>query len=455
MQGIYDLLQFAQVALYEVAGGPAEADDIRVTVKALVNSQFMKTLRGHVHRTFHARAREGKSIGPSPYGYRVVKHVNDNGDPIRGDREIDPKQAEIVVRILTEYAAGVSPFDIVMRLNDEGIKGPGGGKWKANAIVNGRARGRGIINCELYTGILVWNRTHRVRNPETGKETIRVNPPEMWVRTEVPHLRIVSDELWKAVKARQAAIGAQYEIRVTAMTKGRARAKSLNDMHRPIYPFSGRLFCHSCGGVYRIRGIGVYSCSEHTALRTCSQKRSIRREELEARVLATLIGPLTAPAAVATAMKAYKDEAQRLNREWRSSLTVWRKELQETEKRLDEIVDAIEDGGTSRKLTERLHRLEAIRDELEDRIAAAPSEELPIPSTASFRKKAEKLVDAMKHPKDRAEAITILRSLIRRIEIKADAGWRTPTRLTVYGDLAALLGSRIDGGPSAVVIATA
>jgi hypothetical protein len=66
------------------------------------------------------------------------------------------------------------------------------------------ARGTGILNNELYVGRLVWNRLRYVKDPDTGKRISRRNPPSGWVITDVPQLRIVDDELWHQVKARQA-----------------------------------------------------------------------------------------------------------------------------------------------------------------------------------------------------------------------------------------------------------
>ena len=53
-------------------------------------------------------------------------------------------------------------------------------------------------------GRLVWIRQRFVKNPETGRRVKRLNPPEEWIVGEVPELRIEDDELWQAMKARQA-----------------------------------------------------------------------------------------------------------------------------------------------------------------------------------------------------------------------------------------------------------
>lgn len=59
-----------------------------------------------------------------------------------------------------------------------------------------RSRGTGIVNNELYAGVLVWNRMHFIKDPSTGKRVSRINLESEWIRTKVPHLRIVDDGLW-------------------------------------------------------------------------------------------------------------------------------------------------------------------------------------------------------------------------------------------------------------------
>jgi site-specific DNA recombinase len=56
---------------------------------------------------------------------------------------------------------------------------------------------------------LVWNRRRFIKDPNTGKRVSRPNPEAKWIRTEVPELRIVDDELWQRVKQRQAELAKQ------------------------------------------------------------------------------------------------------------------------------------------------------------------------------------------------------------------------------------------------------
>ncbi len=74
--------------------------------------------------TPQARLEAGKSGGGNEYGYDVVKKLDANGEPIRGDRLINAVQAKIVERIFQEYAAGKSAKMIAVGLNKDHISAP-------------------------------------------------------------------------------------------------------------------------------------------------------------------------------------------------------------------------------------------------------------------------------------------------------------------------------------------
>lgn len=44
----------------------------------------------------------------------------------------------------------------------------------------------------LYAGRLVWNRQRYVKDPDTGKRVSRTNPADAWIITDVPHGFILS-----------------------------------------------------------------------------------------------------------------------------------------------------------------------------------------------------------------------------------------------------------------------
>lgn len=133
-----------------------------------------------------------------------MKRNDAAGEPVRGERRINEAEAEIVRRIFREFAAGRSPRAIALDLNREGVPGPFGRAWGDTTIRGHACRGNGILNNELYIGCLVWNRQRFIKDPSTGRRVSRRNPEVEWIRSEVPELRIVDDELWQAAKARQA-----------------------------------------------------------------------------------------------------------------------------------------------------------------------------------------------------------------------------------------------------------
>jgi site-specific DNA recombinase len=178
------------------------------------------------------RVEAGKAGGGLCYGYDVVKRNDAAGEPVRGERRINAAEAEIVRRIFREFAAGRSPRAIALALNREGVPGPFGRTWGDTTIRGHACRGNGILNNELYVGCLVWNRQRFIKDPSTGRRVSRRNPEAEWIRTEVPELRIVDDELWQAAKARQAELA--HIFAATTVGVREARARRLNSVRRRL-----------------------------------------------------------------------------------------------------------------------------------------------------------------------------------------------------------------------------
>ncbi|WP_371033326.1 recombinase family protein [Methylosinus sp. PW1] len=93
--------------------------------------------------------------------------------------------------------------------------------WGDTSIRGHVSRGSGILNNERYAGVLVWNRQRFVKDPATGKRVSRPNPESQWIRTEVPHLRVVDDALWQAARDRQQQISAIFGPNPATTREGR------------------------------------------------------------------------------------------------------------------------------------------------------------------------------------------------------------------------------------------
>jgi site-specific DNA recombinase len=445
-------LRFAGVRIFTKTEG--EVTKLHVGMKGTMNSVFLDDLKEKTHRGLEwAVSVEGKVIGRS-YGYDTVREFDPHGAPIRGKRNINPEEATIIIRILTEYANGSSPDAIVARLREEGVPGPNGKPWASWTIRGDARRGVGIINNELYIGKIVWNRTTHPKHPDTGKPVNRVNPREKWITGDAPELRIVSDELWGRVKIRQRELTEKYASVIAGSRAAFAvRSNPLNETHRPNSFLSGLMYCGVCGGRYTARGHDRFSCKNHRVFHSCPNERSVAREDIEGRALAGLCGSLLDQVNIDKGVQALIDETERLNRERRSGDETARKSLAEVQKKLDHIIAAIERGAYSDILNKRLRDLEAEKQEAEKRVACEKPAEVCIPGNFAemLRRKVNNLPATLQSLDERDEAILLVRELVDRVVITPDPDQACGSVVVkLYGCLGVLL-DRIAGSSTEVL----
>jgi len=434
---LFKHLKFAGVPIVTLAEG--EISELHVGLKGTMNALFLKDLAAKTHRGVRGRVEQGKSGGGLCYGYKVVKKLSERGDPIRGDREIDAYEAGVVRRIFRDFAAGVAPRAIAKALNDESIAGPEGKRWNDTTIRGHVKRGTGIVNNELYVGRLIWNRLRYVKDPSTGKRVSRLNAESEWIVSEVPHLRIIEDELWQAVRARHEAI-AEKHANLTEAVRKHHKKNLLNGGRRPKSLLSGLISCGCCGGTYSLRTGDRFACSSHASNGSCSNSRTIPRNELEHRVLAGLKDRLMAPQVAAEAMQAYAEETNRLNRERRSNGAGWRAELAKIEKQIGGIIEAIKEGMYQPSMKDAMNSLEDRKAELTALLTHVPHD-VPdlLPSASSiYAKKVGRLTEALNRPQERAEAAEALRGLIDRIVLTPGPN-KGEIDAMLYGDLGTIL----------------
>ena len=275
---LYSQLQFVGIDIHTLSHG--KVADLHVGISGLLGEMYIKNLAQRTRRGLEGRVRAGKSGGGLCFGYRVVGGVDASGEPITGERTIDEAEAEIVCGIFRRFAAGEGPRAIARALNERGVPGPYGRPWGDTTIRGHAKKGTGVLNNELYRGRLVWGRQRFIKDPATGRRVSRLNAAGSEVVIEVAHLRIVDDELWDAVKRRQAEVSRPLTDPYTT--------RPLNDLHRPHFLLSGLLTCGICGGGYTITAKDRYGCARRSRQGTCSNSRGIRRQDLERRVLDAL-----------------------------------------------------------------------------------------------------------------------------------------------------------------------
>jgi site-specific DNA recombinase len=423
--GVYKRLRFAGVKIITVSEG--EVDELHVGLKGTMNALFLRDLATKVKRGQSGRIASGFAAGGLSYGYKVVKKLDDRGEPIRGLREINHDQADVVRRIFQDFAAGRSARTIAASLNRDRIPSPFGGEWCA-ATINGNLKRRsGFLYNEAYIGLLVFNRISMIKNPETGKRVSRPNPPEKWQIVDAPHLRIVTDEVWDAVQARKKLYG----------------GKRTHERRRPRHMFSGLVRCGECGGSFTIKNRDQLACSSHREKGTCENNRTIRVAELERRVLDGIERRMLAPDAVAEFLREYQAEQKRLRAAASRQRREAEKRLGAQDRQIANIIDAIADGvatpGMKTKLIEIEREKEILIAEMEAFALADNVVTLHPAAVEAYRRKVGELQSALKSDeRDRWEAMDIVRSLVTSIDIVPLVG-RGQVELRVCGALAELL----------------
>jgi site-specific DNA recombinase len=159
--GIYKRLRHSEVSIFTLAEG--QVDELHIGLKGTMNALFLKDLASKIRRGQRGRIKSGFSAGGRSYGYQIVRELSEEGNLIRGKRCVNDEEAAVVLRIYTEYTSGKSPRKIAADLNYEGIPAPRGGQWNASTINGHRGRRNGILQNELYKGLLIHNRIRMVR----------------------------------------------------------------------------------------------------------------------------------------------------------------------------------------------------------------------------------------------------------------------------------------------------
>lgn len=425
---LYKQLTFVGVGMHTVSEGPIS--EVHVSISGLMGELYLKALGEKTRRGVEGRVLAGKSGGGKCYGYEVVSGFDAAGEPITGERRINDAEAEVVRDIYRRFAGGEGPRAIARYLNGRCVPGPYGRPWGDTTIRGHSKKGTGILNNELYIGRLVWGRQRFVKDPVTGRRVARLNPTGSETVVDVPELRIVDDELWKAVKSHQ-------DEASRPLTDPRLTTP-LNDKHRPRFLLSGLLTCGICGGGFTITAKDRYGCARRGRQGTCSNSRGVQRQELESRVLDGLRSTLVTPDLVADFIAEYTAEWNRLQGERRSDAAQRDRKLADVKHKIGGIIDAIERGIITATTKERLEALEAEKTALE-RAPAAPALPPIHPNLAErYRNAVIRLEEELNDPELNAEAKSVLRRLIKTIKIFPGAK-RGEVELELHGELAVIL----------------
>jgi|SRR5450631_63466 site-specific DNA recombinase len=301
---------------------------LRVGMNGIMDQEFRIHLGNMMRRAWDGRVKEGLMPGKPAYGHRKVPNTS-------FEREPDPDAAKVVNRIFTMFVNLEPGREMAARLNREGILSPSGGKWNHTVFTAGGGNGKGIIGNPIYIGKLVWNTCRTFINDETERRNKKKGKPEDLLIVDVPHLRIIDQDLWD--RAQQVRTGRSRQGSATRVYK-----KSIVN-----HMLAGRLTCGACGGDMKIvwSKAGEHSrvgCTNSRNKGICNNSKSYDLVEIEATVLHGIKNNLDVEALTAFTEGAHKEWSARCRAASGERETVERALNRATEER-DRIVSAMTD----------------------------------------------------------------------------------------------------------------
>jgi site-specific DNA recombinase len=257
------------------------------------------------------RAAAGYNAGGVVYGYDNVV-VEANGVRSHTDYRVNRAQADVVRRIFQMYSDGYGPVSIAKALNgDSRYADParryfdgarpapprkGTGSWAPSSI-------RAMLLNDRYTGVVAYGAARKVYRH--GTKTRERQPAAAIQRATREDLRIITDDVWQAVRARSDAARTTY----LKDTRGRLWGRPGIGVESK-YLLTGLAECGCCGrnitmiggrsGVPgKRRPIYYYGCSyHHNRGRTvCANDHKARMEEADALVISQVRKLITPDAA--------------------------------------------------------------------------------------------------------------------------------------------------------------
>ena len=176
----------------------------------------------------------------------------------------------------------------------------------------------------------------------------------------------------------------------------------------------------------------------------CDNHLTIRRDEVEARVLRALQDKLLRQDLFEEFCDEFTREMNRLRMEHRAGLSSAEREIERIEVRRKKLIEMVMNGVAPSEVKDELNANAAKREELKATLAAAdaPPPLLHPEMAGLYRLKVTALAQALEHPETRTEATEALRGLIDAITLTPDQGG---LQIELKGNLAAMLGAAQSG----------
>ena len=196
---------------------------LELAIRNLINQLYSRDISRKIKSVVDLKKMNGEYVyGTAPYGYKKGQKKN--------TIVVDSKAAEIVKRIFTWAAEGISVTQIARKLNDAEVVTPSvylsavRGKYKTQPFWTFDSV-RNILLNRIYTGDTVPFKSHVIR---VGSDRVKPIPEELWEIVPNTHEAIVSRELY-------------YQARTVMKSVKKSKPTAISS------PFASLLVCGCCG----------------------------------------------------------------------------------------------------------------------------------------------------------------------------------------------------------------
>lgn len=297
-----------------------------------VNQFYSENMAEDIRRGIRDNALNCKvANGALPLGYRVGKDLR---------WELDPPKDEYVREIYERVLKGERLIDIARDFNARGIPTSRGRQWS-------RASFNTLLHNERYTGVYIYQ--------------------DIRIEGGVP--RILSDELF-------------WKVQEVMKTKKNPRGRRHRSTEDP-YPLTGKLFCGKCGammaGLCGTSKTGAkhyyYGCLKKRTEHSCD-KKNVRRDAIEIAVARAIQVHILTEDVIAwiadCVMEFYEKSVEEAH------LYELEDQYKDVCRRLDNLLDIVENGGATASTVDRLKAMEQEKADLKHKIAVARADIIEI-----------------------------------------------------------------------------
>jgi DNA invertase Pin-like site-specific DNA recombinase len=402
-----------------------ESSRLKLHFFAMYNTQFMEQLSQKIRRGKNGALRRGTVMGRVPIGIKAVPTMDAAGNPLRrgsgraiSNYAIDETHRPVVELLATKLVdERMSLGKIGKEFNQLRIAGRTA--WCAGIIVK-------ILRNHLYVGINIFHRIQHVRDPVTGKITLKEYPRREWKVKRIRETQIFSWKRWKAIQARL------DELRALSPKTGKKVSRN------SVYPsslLSGILYCGYFGRelvLYRsdkARGFRQFFCRNgRHGMHGCQLKTSKSARVIEESILnyvrAKVLTPQRIEGLVVQINHLVREEAAKP----RTDVDPLLKAASELRRKRERLIDLVADGLSPDlgAIRDRIRRIELEMRELRSRVDEAEAANSAIIPPADLEEALGLLSDlrALLN-QDIPLVVPVLRSLLGKVWIRQEVPKKT------------------------------